>query len=237
MSALSAKHARTLPLSIKAKTAIACTAVATLAVSGAALAYLTDTDSVNNRFNVVSALDIEIVEETWDSHTDSNADGIPDIADAVVPAQAIAKDPAIRNNDGGSAWVFMEATVPTRTVSVVNRSGEIEDPELTKLFNYDMKPGWKMIERDVPGEDSQTSTSLFAWEEPLEPGETTTPLFDEVVFANLADGQLGGEGGSATELSVDITAYGIQSNGFDTYEEAWEAFAAQTASSDQTSSN
>ena len=216
------------PLSLKAKAAIACAAVAIAAVSGAAIAYLTDTDGVENVFSLASPLDIEIIEAIWDSKPDENSNDIPDHAEEIAPNQTVEKDPAVRNNDGTDAWVFLEVSIPTRVVSVVEDDGGLSDPARTELFSFSPKSNWSQMGDIVYDDEHQTATHYYGYTAELSPGSTTNPLFTEVTLANIADGQLDAQAADHTACySINAKAYGIQTEGFESHRDAWDALVAQ----------
>ncbi len=214
------------PTAVKA--AVACCLVACAGVGGA-LAYLTDTDSIVNRFTVVPALDIEVVEEQWDAYPDEDGDGVPDHAEEIVPTQTIVKDPAIDNLAGTEAWIFAEISVPTYSVRVVGEDGRVTDlPELTELFAYALNDGWEEMGQPSFDADLNVTVHRYAWTTPVDPGARTGTVFDAVTFANLADNQLDMlvENGQIV-LQIDIAGFGIQTETFASWADAWDAYVGQ----------
>ena len=215
--------------SIGAKLAFATCCAAGIAGVGGAIAYLTDTDSVENRFTVVPALDIAVIEEEWDRHPDEDGDGVPDPAEELVPLQTVAKDPAIENTDGTTAWVFAEVSVPTYEVLLVGGDGRLaETSALTELFAYVVNEGWVEAGEAVFDEQRNVTVHRYAWNGTLEPGARTNTIFDEVQLVNLVDNQLDflAENGAVT-LHIGIEGIGIQTETFDTWEDAWAAYEGQ----------
>lgn len=216
------------PLGTAAKGAIALCCLAAVAGVGGALAYLTDVDSVTNRFTVVPALDIDVVEERWDAHPDEDGDGIPDPAEELVPCQGVAKDPAIENVSGTQAWVFAEVAVPTEDVVLVEGDGLAAEAARSELFSYEVNDGWTEMGQPTFDEERSVTVHRYAWTSPVDPGERTGTIFDKVVFANLADNQLDGladDGVIALEIGID--GFGIQTEGFGAWADAWSAYTAQ----------
>ena len=58
--------------------------------------------------------------------------------------------------------------------------------------------------QSVQKEENKVYT--YAYNKILKPSETTSPLFEKVIFANIIEGQL-----DAQKLSVPVKAYAIQS--------------------------
>ncbi len=203
-----------------------CTAVVGI---GGAMAYLTDTQRVENPFTVVPALDITLLEPTWDSHPDENGNDIPDVAENIVPLQTIEKDPLVENTAGTDAWIFMSVAVPTYDVEICSSDKpQILERQRRELFYYDISPGWRELGDASYDEASHTTVHIYAWEKPVKPTERTEALFSKVTLVNLADNQLdeyAKDGLFAT--AIDIDAYGIQTEGFPSYEEAWKAYRGQ----------
>lgn len=218
-----------MPLSMRAKTAVAVGCTLAVIGVGGTLAYLTDTDTATNRFSVSSALDIELLEPSWQT-TDEDANGIPDAAEQVVPLQSVAKDPQIRNTAGTEAWAFLEVAVPTENVRVVEEDGSLSVAENHPLFTYETNIGWSEIEStSYYDPETKTTKRFYVWSEPLGVGETTGSLFDEVTLINLANGQLGGTEGKAIGTQIDVTAHAIQTDGFANWKDAWSALTTQSA--------
>lgn len=218
-----------MPVGTRAKVAAAFGCLVLAAGVGSALAYLTDVDSAANRFSVAPALTIDLVEEKWDGHPDTDGDGVPDPAEEIVPSQTIAKDPAVENTTGTQAWVFLEISVPTHVVSTVAADGSIADPALTELFSYATNSGWVEMGTATYDAEHDTTVHRYAWDGPLDTGARTGTLFDSVTFANLADNQLDAlAAGGIVSLVIDVEALGIQTEGFDTWQDAWDALVSQT---------
>lgn len=181
-----------------------------------------------NRFSIAPALQIDLVEEQWDDHPDENGNEIPDPAEELAPLQTVVKDPAVENTTGVEAWVFLEVAVPTYEVAIVQPDGSIAAPAQTELFSYQVNEGWQEMGSASYDEERKATVHRYAYTTPIDPGTRSGTLFDSVTFANLADNQLDEtQSGAGAQLSIDIEAFGIQTQGFDTWEAGWEALAEQ----------
>lgn len=177
--------------------------------------------------------------------TPSDALGI-DQAQDMYAGKVINKNPAIKNNSKNDVYLRMSVKIPAAEVVTVQEDGTISNggyPILTELFTYEENPGTGMrrvsdyptIATDsnaTPATGSDASRAYYVYEYeyvgdgdteiPLPAGQDIPPLFDQVVFANVIEGQID----ENTEfISVDYKA--IQSGGFDTPEEAWNAYNNQ----------
>lgn len=218
--------------------AIMCgaTILGVIGVSGI-FAYLTDTDTANNRFTI-GEVKIELYEPKWDgietnqSHDgdkdfadgiDPNENGIPDKAENLSANAEIEKDPQIKNTGKNPAYVFMKVKVPKKEVITAGENGEKNnsgEKQSVELFTYTISNKWTDITSKVENEDEEGyATHIYYYNDVLEPigeGETATkgknitePLFEKVKFANIIEDQLVGED---VNLDIKIDAYAIQSD-------------------------
>ena len=227
--------------------------LAVLSVGGIR-AYMTDHETAANEFTI-GKVDFNLYETSWDGElpdgtyiaTAANALG-KNQAKNLYSGQVIPKDPAIKNNSKNDAYVRMGVRIPVAEVVAADRYGNIlnnGEPIETELFSYVENTGTGM--RQVPGsprvEYATPSTPGIATpstaqrvyhvyeyeytgggstEIPLPAGQDILPLFNEVIFANIVDGEVEAE----TEF-IHVSFKAIQSGGFDSPEEAWDAYARQ----------
>lgn len=172
------------------RTTALCGLVGIIAIGGTA-AYLTDYDSAVNEFTV-GKVDIELLEPNWhpEEHTD------------MEPTEVLSKDPQIKNIGVNDAFVYLEVSVPMADIITADSAGNRVDSKLTELFTFTKKNNWTQLEAKVSG-DHRVYT--YAYNEILEPQQTSGALFDSVTFANIIEGQL-----DAAQLEVPVRAYAIQ---------------------------
>lgn len=217
---------------------------------GGVSAYMTDQEAAANEFTV-GDLDFNLYETAWDGElpdgtyiaTPSSAMGIEQ-ARNIVPGQVIPKDPAIRNNSRNDAYLRVRVKIPVEDAVLADGEGNLLNggaPTETELFSYEENAGTGMrLTADSPTVEVDTATASNASgtsryhvyeymytgggeeEIPLPAGQDIPPLFDEVVFANLADSSLNG---TVEWIHVDFRA--IQSAGFASAEDAWNAYDRQ----------
>lgn len=126
------------------------------AVTGATLAYFTDTDQKNNVFTVGN-VDITLTEPNWDST------GRAEAQDA-YPGEALAKDPTVINNGANPCFV---------RIKVEGWDALGANNKITYRTDYtDNKLGDNWVE----GGDG-----YFYYDKVLEVGDTTDALFDQIV--------------------------------------------------------
>ncbi len=156
-------------------------ALAATAVIGGTLAYFTDTEEKENIFTVGN-VEIELTEPNWDASGEEEAK-------TVYPGEPLAKDPTVENTGANPCFVRV-------SVSGLDQFGDKGD--IVYLTNYvegALHEGW------VDGNDG-----YFYWSEPLEIGETTVALFDQIKMP------VGLTGNEKAEPIV-VTAEAVQAQG------------------------
>ncbi len=177
-------------------------------VTTGTLAYLTDTDTKVNTFTVGN-VDIEVEEEF-----------VPD--SPLIPGVDVEKQAGVENtHESSSAWVWMTVSVPEN---------------LDEYIELNWMEGTTVIELEESNHEGCVSY-LVLHPEILGPGETTPMYLQSVTMSELVDYQNGQyvavENGNVTEIGelttvdVIVDGYAIQVEGFDTVEEAYEAYTAQ----------
>lgn len=180
-----------------------------LAIGGVA-AYLTDTESVSNSLNLDTNFDITLTEPAF----------VADNAKDLAPMQMVAKDPTITNAGTVDAYGAMQVKVPVFSGKMINGEGKVVDVVDQDLFAFTVNTGWTEVGTATVADGFRTYT--YVYDNVLADGETAT-LFDDVTLVNLA------EGIETTDTTIDVTAYGIQAQGFTTATDAYAAYVAQAA--------
>lgn len=165
---------------------------------GSSMAYLTDHDSVTNKFSV-GKVDIVGHEPNYTPDNDGKTNNI-------VPTQVIKKDPQIENVGKNDAYVYLDVSIPIAKVITVNAAGNrlnggvAKDTELFSMNNVSKK--WTLMYNKRVG-DNMVYT--YSYNEILAPGKTTDPIFTSLTAANIVAGQLDGK-----DLNVPVHYYAIQ---------------------------
>ena len=231
----------------RTKALIAIGLIALLSLGGT-MAYMTDYEIASNRFTVGKE-DFNLYESSWDGElpngdyaTPSDAtpsDASPSDALGIKQAEnmyagkVIPKNPAIKNNSKNDAYLRMTVKIPVAEIitvgddGIVNNNGEAVD---TELFTYEVNEycGMELLSPYPKEEDGchiyeYIYTGGGPYEIPVPAGHDIPPLFDTVTFANVVGGQID----ENTEfIHVDFKA--IQSGGFESPDEAWEAYENQS---------
>lgn len=102
---------------------VACGLIAAMSIGGT-LAYLTDQTEATNNFTF-GDVKVDTIETEWNT-TDSNNNGVPDMAENGVPNQQIPKSVQARNVGINDAIVFVKLTVPVENVTRVFDNGRVE---------------------------------------------------------------------------------------------------------------
>lgn len=201
------------------KTLAVAIVLALVLLIGGMLAYFTDTATKENKFKLGEMeIKISISEASWDNLTDGDgkvgtpgttSNGIPDIAEDIIPGATIAKDPVINNNSTtNSACVFAEIVVPALAAD-------------KPIFTYNKNAGWVEVGEEQYDATEKTITHVYAYGTSSEMTEltagssTTTAIFSSVTFNTDL---------TATDLAsidsaqqIDVNAYGIQYANLDSY--------------------
>lgn len=194
------------------KTIIAAVVLLLVFIVGGAIAYFTDTETKTNTFTIGS-VDITLTEAGWDALTDTDEDGIPDLAEDMMPGDSVTKDPLITNvSTKNPAYVFAKLEVPCTTIVAPATVSE-------ELFTYTINAGWTELtvsnELPVACTSGGTATHVYYYGSNgtltslATNTATTNPLFNSVTLRSTLTGNEGLTG----EKNIVITGYGIQTNG------------------------
>lgn len=214
----------------------AITAIAATVMITGIFAYLTDKDDKANTFTV-GEVSIDLKEERWDEllrSEDTNGDGtidtddIPDDANHMYPTQKIIKDPSVQNQGSNSAWIYLQVTIPKAEIVIADADGQRLNngkAVLTQLYEYQAdETEWILLKQNTDAVNA--NVYLYAVKSPVEPGQQTTPLFQEIMLVNVIEGQL-----NPKEVQmIDVKAFAIQSDNTGTNLEAWDKYVNQADS-------
>ena len=190
---------------MKKKIFTLCLAVAltATAVVGGTLAYFTDTDEKTNTFTVGN-VDIELTEPDW---KEENA--------KLIPGREIAKDPTITvTSDSERAYTFMKVKLSDDFAQLLKDYAEFKDMDLTDaeqqkaLINLWFKSA---VSPKIMSVDLADNSVILGVLSPKDPGESVK-YFDAVTVPGDVDASMINQNG---RYEIDITAYGIQAEGFE----------------------
>lgn len=190
--------------------ALSASLVAALAVGGS-IAYLTDTATVENRFTLDTNLSISLEEANFDAET----------AKGLLPTQEVAKDPTVANDGTVDAYIAATVKIPVMTGKVLHEDGKIESVADLDLYEYDLGEGWSLLGSPVIEDGFKTYT--YVYENVLPGSSKTNAIFDSIKVVNFT------EDPGLDNVNIDITAFAIQSHGFDSAADAYEAYKMQDA--------
>ncbi len=171
------------------------------ATAGVSLAILmTNTEERANAFTFGNVT-IDLLEPEWD--------GLDPEDKVVYPDKTVPKDPQVKNTGKNALYAYIEVKVPKREVRTVVTDGEhkdtVQDADMHELFSFEPSADWTLIRS---ASDDTYNVYLYAYtKEILLPGSTTSPLFGEVKYINMLEGEIG----MNTVIEMPITAYAIQS--------------------------
>lgn len=215
-------------MEIRNKKKAGIVALATLtgiSIIGSSVAYFTSTDTKDNPFTVGSVRTI-LHEDRWDDLADTDHNGIPDMAEDIIPKKIIPKDPTIENTGKNPAWVYLEVRVPIVYIITAQDDGSRNPKTDTELFLFtpDLEH-WvqlsKIVEEDTDG--NKAAVYVFGYETVLDPGQTTAELFTQVQFCNAIEEQ----GLEDTGQTITVKSMAIQQEESGTMEDAYGKFINQ----------
>ncbi len=181
-----------------------------LAIGGVA-AYLTDTESVTNNLNLDTNFAITLTEPSF----------VADDAKDLAPTQVVAKDPTITNSGTVDGYVAVQVKVPVFDGKMINADGKIATVTNQDLFTYEVNAGWTLY--GTPTIEDGFKTYTYIYSDVLGGTAKTNAIFDSVKVVNFT------EDPGLDDVNIDITAYAIQSHGFNSAEAAYEAYKTQSA--------
>ena len=213
------------------KNLLIAVAMLVILVVGSIGAYFTATDEASNKFTV-GKIDIELTEPAWDDLPDLDENGIPDMAEKVLPNMKIDKDPTVTNlSTTNDAFVFIKVTVPKAEIITSNtvNGNKAAKAAVTQLFQLNdssntnalnglawdgtdtyNSDSWYLVKSET--DDPDNNVYIFVYGNSaactaLAPGATTSdPLFNSVTFCNAVENQ----GLETKNLTVQVDAFAIQ---------------------------
>lgn len=212
--------------------------IAVTAIASASLAYLTDTKTADNTFtmgNVKITLDEAPVDKngkaTDGDRVSANEYGI----DAVYPGAVLDKDPTVHNVGKNAAYVRAVVTIENgmNWLGLYNENvwTAPQEDAFNAMINNTLGEGWELVDiaYDMSGPNHPTSdfVATLKYTQPLAAGADTTPMFSEIAFpAKLTANDVTIRISQDGEFHINVVAQAIQTNGFDSWEAAFEAFDA-----------
>lgn len=175
-------------------------ALCVVAMIGGTLAYFTDTDNKTNTFTV-GKVDITLTEPDW------NEDQA-----RLIPGREIPKDPTITvADDSERAYTFMKVRLSSDLMELIKAYyGE----EYNFIENYKtVISDWFVttVSPKIMDIDLENGSVILGVLSPKDPGQSVT-YFDAVKIPSGVDGSMINPNGS---YEIEVTAYGIQAEGFE----------------------
>lgn len=202
-----------------------CVALVAIAVVSASLAYFTDTKTATNTFTMG---DVKIkLDET--NVNDPQGDRVISNEYNVYPGAVVTKDPIVHNVGKNAAYIRATVNVenwmnmcaayyPDFDIVYPNEGYE----QSLMLLVDALGDGWSVVgveAGDVFTNDQHDAKFILKYDRTLASGADTTAMFNKVkIPAAIQNGQAFG--------TITVKAEAIQADGFDTWEEAFDAFDA-----------
>lgn len=185
---------------------------------GGAWAYFTDRQETENVLTMGS-VKIKLEEPKYPGNDSQEVHNL-------YPGQRIPKDPQVTNTGENPAYIRQEIYIPIGNVKVFRPEGGYTQLTGAELVTYEIQDGWieqTELKRKMDVEGDMYIRHVYNYHEVLEPGEKTTPLFEEIQVINLIEGQIPG----GTLEQIPVKAHAVQSQGFGNAAAAWEAYGIQ----------
>lgn len=208
--------------------AIAVMLVAVLVVGGT-LAYFTDTKSADNVFtvgNVAIKLDESNVNDPNGDRVTSN-----EYTD-VFPGIQYKKDPVVTNTGKNDAYVRAIVTIENgmNWMGLYNENvwTAPQEEAFMKLICDKLGAGWSIENIAYVTNPERGSTDFVAtlkYTGVLKSGDATSAMFENVMLpTNATANDIATRVAQNGVFHIDVVAQAIQTNGFDTWEAAFNAF-------------
>lgn len=167
------------------------TIIAVMAVTGATLAWLTDTtDPVTNTFSP-SNIDLELAETTGDDYK-------------MVPGTTITKDPVVTvKGDSEACWLFIKI---------------VESANFRDFMTYSVAEGWTPLEGVAGVYYREVSASATNEDQKFDVLLNDQVTVKDTVTKAMMDDL---ESGKADEPTLTFTAYAVQKDGMADAATAW----------------
>ena len=182
--------------------AVTLTAVIAAALTTAGtLAFMTDTETAENEIKA-GTLQIDLTEPEYTP------------GKVLEPNAAVHKDPTVTNEGTVPMLAFIRVCIPMKKVATVDNVTKVIIPAREQeLFSFEADGNWILLENREVSADNGAKYSCYVYgylAKALDPGESSMPLFEEVRFVNLLEGELE----YASELDIPISAFGLQEKHF-----------------------
>ena len=193
------------------------------------LAYLTSTDEVKNTFTVGSvAISLDEAKVKTDGTVVENADRVQANEYHLLPGHTYTKDPTIHIDDKSeTAYLYVKLEVKDNAdlKTLLNKYGI--DDDFWTLLTGSTFADWSAM--NVTGYNDGSGNYLLTYKTTIDGTTADIKLFDSITvptqFTNEDLARL-------NEFAINVTAYAIQADGFDTAADAWAAAGSSFTAAD-----
>lgn len=189
--------------------------------------YLTSEDEVVNTFTVGKVkISLDEAAVNTDGSVIPNAERVKGNEYHLVPGQTYVKDPTV-TVEAGSEESYV------RMLVTVNKVAELNEIMASEFLPQNYVEGWK---REVwpcvntTYNKDNTVTYEFRYYKTVDASKSAEDIKLEALFLNFTlPGKITADQlATIGDLEITIVGHAIQAAGFDTADEAWDAFAEQT---------
>lgn len=187
-----------------------CAVVLVIATVFGTMAYLTSTDEVKNTFTVGSVkITLDEAKVTTDGKPVEGAERVKTNAYHLLPGNEYEKDPTVHVNAvSEDSWIFVKVE---NGIAAFEAATSTEENGYKSISDQITANGWKALDGVA---------NVY-----YKPYTKSAIGSDLIVFRNfkIADTANDVQGWATLNATVNITAYAVQKDGFDTASAAWTA--------------
>ncbi len=187
------------------------------------LAYLTDTDKVENTFTVGRVgISLDEAKVNEDGKPVEGADRVQKNEYHLLPGHTYTKDPTVHiDDDSEEAYLYIKLEIADNAdLKALLGKYNLSD-DLWDLLNNSKKDDWTALAGAVDANNG-TGTYLLTYKTTVDGTTADIKLFDSITVP----GQFTNEDlAKLDQFKITVTAYAVQADGFDTAAEAWTAAA------------
>lgn len=188
------------------------------------IAYLTANDTVTNTFTVGQvAINLDEAKVTEDGEAVTPAERVKANSYKLLPGHTYTKDPTVTVLSGSESS-YIKMTVTFNKANELDAIFAPNGADLTSIFNGYDDANW-IAKGNTKNTTANTRTYEFWYKEAVV-APTTDVKLDALFKSITVPNDITGEQLATIQgMTITVNAYAIQADGFETAEEAWDAFS------------
>lgn len=188
------------------------------------IAYLTANDTVTNTFTVGQvAIKLDEAKVTEDGKAVTPVERVKKNRYKLLPGHTYTKDPTVTVLSGSESS-YIKMTVTFTKADKLDAIFAPDGANLTSIFNGYDGANW-IAKGNTKNTTANTRTYEFWYKEAVVAPTTDVKLDALFDFITVPNDITGKQLATIQDMTITVNAYAIQADGFDTAEEAWDAFS------------